>query len=528
MSKQLIILLAFFSLLSYNVKSDEAFYPEPTFFSQDDQYFLHTVESGQTVYSISVMYNVSIDDIYSLNPGSKTVIKAGEKLKIPQKSGSYIYYTIQPEDNLYRVAQKYYMKGDDIIAVNPGLSIATFTIGKTIRIPTNLVTTPIQGGNEALNIFNTNSLLNKTYPPVEVNSIKIALLLPFGLNENSSTAKALRDKMVEYLEGFLMALKDLKKEGISATLQIFDIGSGTKDIQDILNKKEMQDINMLIGGNSDDQIKMLSRFSKENKIPYIIPFTSQSIEPFNNPNIYQINIPQHFLYSKASTAFINKFNKYNIIIVLDEPGSSNRKEFIDILLQDFQERKIPYKTVTWGANFYLDINLLLKKDQNNIIVPSDDSTVTLSKLTTPLKSIVDNQSDISLSLFGYPAWQVHSSTYSDDFFRLNTTFYTNIYSDPTSLQVKLFYSSFYKWYTRVLENIFPKYGMLGYDTGMNYIRLIQKYGSNMDYHINDLKYNGIQIDFYFQRVSIWGGFINTNMYFINYQPDYTITKTPIR
>ena len=49
-------------------------------------HFLHTVTKGQSLYSISSMYNVSVADIVKMNPGSDTGIKAGQTLKIPQTS----------------------------------------------------------------------------------------------------------------------------------------------------------------------------------------------------------------------------------------------------------------------------------------------------------------------------------------------------------------------------------------------------------------------------------------------------------
>ena len=524
MSKRLLLLFTLSFLLFYNVKSEGALYPDSTFFTQETNYFLHTIERGQTVYSISVMYNVSIEDIYKLNPESKTVIRIGDVLKIPQESGSYLYHTIQPKETLYGLAQKYYMKGEDIIAVNPGLSVETFLIGKIIRIPTNRVTTPIQGGNEELNSLQTNSLLSQVYSRKEVNIIKIALLLPFGLKANTPA----KNRMVEYLEGFLQALKVMKKEGISVNLQVYDIGTGTKEISNIIKDKKIQDIHLLIGGLSDDQIKLLSRFSKENEIPYVIPFSSQSEETYNNPNVFQVNTPPSFMNPKASNAFINKFGRDNIIIVTDEKGLSNRSDFINCLKQDLQDKNISYKTVALGTNSYNDIKSLLSNNQKNIIVPSDDSTKILSKLTLVLKSILDSQPNLSLSLFGYPTWQVHSKTYSDDFFRLNATFYTYFYSDPTSSDVKSFRSAFYKLYSRPLGDTFPKYSMLGYDTGMYFIRLINNYGSHFSARINDLKYTGLQTDFCFERLNNWSGFINTNIYLINYNSDYSITKSLVK
>ena len=290
----------------------------------------------------------------------------------------------------------------------------------------------------------------------------------------------------------------------------------------------MQDIHLLIGGLSDEQIKLLSRFAKENTIPYVIPFTPKSDEPFNNPNIYQINTPQSYLYSKASLAFSSKYGKDNIILVSNDSGVANQKEFINELKQDLQDKKIQYKTITQGANFFEDLQVLLKTNQRNVLVPSDDSAETLSKITAVLKSINETQPDLSLSLFGYPAWQVHSAKYSDDFFRLNTSFYTIFYANPTSPEMKEFYSLFYKWYLRMLENNFPKYGILGYDTGMYFIQLVHNYGSQFEAHVNDVHYTGIQTDFHFERLNNWSGFINTNMYLINYNSDYTITKSRIK
>ena len=524
MSKRLLLLLTLFSLPFYNVKLEGAFYPESTFFTQDPSFFLHTIERGQTVYSISVMYNVPMDEIYRLNPASKTVIRAGDVLKIPQESSSYLYHTILPKETLYGLAQKYYMKGEDIIAANPGLSVATFLIGKTIRIPTNLVTTPIEGGNETANSNKTNSLLSQVRPAREVNGIKIALLLSFGLKENTQT----KAKMAEYLEGFLLAIGDMKKKGVSVHLQVYDIGSDTKKISNLLKDKKLQDIHLLISGGSDEQIKLLSRFSKENDIPYLIPFSSQSDEPFSNPRIFQVNTPQPYLYSKASYAFINKYGRDNIIIASNGTDTSGKNDFINLIKQDLQEKNIPYKTVTLGANFFKDLQPLLSNSQKNVILPSDDSRETLSKLTPALKSIVESQPNLSLSLFGYPQWQTYTDTYSDVFFRLNTTFYTLFYSDPTALDVRVFYSNFYKKFSRLLIETFPKFGMLGYDTGMYFIQLVHTYGSQFSDRINDTRYDGVQTDFYFERLNNWSGFINTSMYFINYNSDYSITKNLIK
>ena len=60
-------------------------------------HFMHTVTKGQSLYSISAMYNVSMAEIVKMNPGSDSGIKVGQALKIPQTDAEnqVVFHTIQ-------------------------------------------------------------------------------------------------------------------------------------------------------------------------------------------------------------------------------------------------------------------------------------------------------------------------------------------------------------------------------------------------------------------------------------------------
>ena len=76
-----------------------------TFAQNGNNYFLHTVSRGQSLYSIANMYHVSIDDIVRLNPGSDKQIRVGEALKIPQANSSSSSKT---EDSIpYRLEKRF-------------------------------------------------------------------------------------------------------------------------------------------------------------------------------------------------------------------------------------------------------------------------------------------------------------------------------------------------------------------------------------------------------------------------------------
>lgn len=103
------------------------------------EYFLHTVAKGQSLYSIARMYNVSVDDIVRMNPGSDQKIRTGKALKIPQASGTSShapqYHTIQTGETLYQLTVKYGVTAQAICAANPGLSAENFRIGQVVIIP---------------------------------------------------------------------------------------------------------------------------------------------------------------------------------------------------------------------------------------------------------------------------------------------------------------------------------------------------------------------------------------------------------
>ncbi len=117
--------------------------------AQEQQYFLHTVTAGQGLYSISRMYGVTEDEIIRLNPGSETVIRIGQELKIPvvrstdsaQTNGKF--HTIAQGETLYRLSVENNVSVKEIMDANPGLSAQNFKIGQVITIPAPTGSSPL-------------------------------------------------------------------------------------------------------------------------------------------------------------------------------------------------------------------------------------------------------------------------------------------------------------------------------------------------------------------------------------------------
>jgi LysM repeat protein len=98
------------------------------------------------VYRLSLRYGVSTEAIFKLNPGSRTLIKAGEKLLIPKKEKStFITNSNNPEfknhlvskgETKYGLSKQYNISISELEKLNPEIT-KMLLAGSTIQIPKN-------------------------------------------------------------------------------------------------------------------------------------------------------------------------------------------------------------------------------------------------------------------------------------------------------------------------------------------------------------------------------------------------------
>lgn len=554
--------------------------------------FYHNIERGETVYSLAATYNTTPEAIYKLNPSARDGITVGAVLEIPQrkiisdvKEENYRYHTISPKETLYSVSRTYSLTPQDVIAANSGLSIETFQIGKTIRIPffesnetfssyagpvvieqtqhkvkrgetlygisqkygvtvaelereNPGITTTELGTNRVLmipvkrfdlelarqdvvNESRANVLLSKRKDFERINVMQVGLLMPF-LEKNSGQ----QIRIQEYYEGFLLAVEKLKKQGANLELYVFDIGEekNTKKLESLLTTMEMQNLDLIVGGVSDEQIKILSDFSKSKNIKYVIPFSSKNAEVLNNGNIFQVNTPQAKLYTRASQVFVNKFNQSNIVF-LNTADDDAKDSLITIMKKDLNNRSISYKTVLISESMNAELIPLLDETKENILIPASGDIGVLGEVLGTLNGLKEANQGFSISLFGYPEWQTYEQNYLKDYHNHGTYLYSSFYVDNDARETIDFKQNFRKWYKKDLQKTYPQYAMLGYDTGLYFLTALHKHGRNFETKLNSIYIDTVQFAFDFERANNWGGFINTGLYLVNYDKNSHIIKS---
>lgn len=141
----------------------------------------------------------------------------------------------------------------------------------------------------------------------------------------------------------------------------------------------------------------------------------------------------------------------------------------------------------------------------------------------PPKDIIDTLNIPDYKLFGYPEWQIYAKDTREQMYEVETYFYATFYSHYSIPEITNFQEEYIKRYNCSIQNIYPRYGMLGYDTGYFFLLATSIYGENLFEKINELKYTPIQTGFLFERLKN-GAMINKKINFIHYTPDYRIEK----
>lgn len=562
-------------------------------------YFLHTIEKGQSLYSIASMYGVSQSDIIRLNPGSEEKIYIGRTLRIPRSAANLqkeTYHTIEAGETLYRLTVRYNISAKAICEANPGLSADNFRSGQVIRIPSTSTSATVStadanaaiGGSnipgpvesrcremhkvkrketifsisreydiseaeliaanpelKGENRIKKGSFLCIPYAKAQIaqgnrsntsptdselfsenkkeseriSTIKAAVVLPFldGVSKSESS------RMVEYYEGLLMAVDSLKRTGTSIDLYTYNSGAENSSLNALLNKSEMKDMDIIFGPLYQQHITPLAEFAKKHDTRLVIPFTSKDNTVFRNPAVYQINTPQSYLYSEVYDHFVRQFPNANVIFIEASEGAKEKVEFIKGLKDELRSRSIPMKSMEENVTVE-SLKTVLRADRENIFIPTSGSNLTLIKILPQLTLLVREQPESRIRLFGYPEWQTYTKDHLDAFFELDTYFYSSFYTNNLLPAAINFTKNYRKWYGKEMDERYPKFGMLGFDTGYFFLKGLSRYGSAFERNMQQMDLTPIQTGFKFQRVNNWGGFINKKVFFVHFTRNYELVK----
>jgi hypothetical protein len=221
--------------------------------------------------------------------------------------------------------------------------------------------------------------------------------------------------------------------------------------------------------------------------------------------------------------FVRQFPNANVIFIEASQDTKDKAEFIKGLKEELRNRSIPTKSLKEDATVE-SMKAVLRNDRENIFIPTSGSNITLIKILPQLTLLVREQPDSRVHLFGYPEWQTYTKDHLEAFFELDTYFYSSFYTNNLLPAAITFTKSYRKWYGKEMDERYPKFGMLGFDTGYFFLKGLSRYGSGLEKNLDKMDLVPIQTGFKFQRVNNWGGFINRKVFFVRFTKNFELIK----
>jgi len=483
------------------------------------------------LYSLSKLYDMEIDEIMINNPFLKEEgLKVGQLINFPandlnvkgiqtQEYKTLKSHHVEKGETLYSLSKMYDIEIDEIKELNPivdqkGLFEGLVVVIEREKIEVIERQATVLGENESL----IDSLLDIEDDSSVIqgkNSLNIALFAPLFLTLNEMKVKmdmqlyTASEPGLNLYAGVLLALDSLAEKGIDINLQVVDTENDSSKVEKIIQDFDFSSLDFIIGPLYQGMFSLVSKKATEYKIPIIRPVPVSQKMLLSSPYTFKA------FPSKASQhAFIKAYicEKYpnEKLLVID--SKDKYKGFAKGLMQQYDKvsskNVLPSDTAQYFSMWKIDVGRVSKNysplKKNVIVVLSDKK----SFVTEVLTKLYLSSSSKDVIVFGEDKWSNFTFLDVNYLERLNVHIpKSQNLSDTTLLGLKLA--------LKTKGGELDKYSISGYNSCMFLGELISSYSIHAMSYANSL-FKGIGMNFNFAQKGEENGYENTHSYLFKY------------
>ncbi|MFZ2286149.1 MAG: LysM peptidoglycan-binding domain-containing protein [Bacteroidales bacterium] len=584
--------------------------------SEGKVYYMHHVMRGQTLYSISKAYNVTVDQITRENDIQDNGIREGQMLRIPGNGGSqasspqtavktkeqtaaqtvntrsgvppgsetmprtapasqddrFIYHKVKKGETLYSIAGEYGISVRDLKKANKGLLFPGE--GDFLLIPRKKMTgqreetvTPPEekpvlvdaAVNDSAGLQEVPEQFTVPGNRTEINrlngSIRVALLLPFFINENNAisyTDSARRDSQgnrifrevtksggiyegsipfIETYEGILIAVDSMRTLGLSVELDVFDIGADSVQVNRLLWSGALNNANLIIGPVFSYNLEKVSTWAAGRNIPIVSPVALRDRNILENkPTLYRV-FPSENAAQALMAGVLRNHRGSNVLFlyadsamqdpvsallwarvrnVMAEAGQDDTTSLTPFYFTGLAQRRNAYSSVT-------SIDNLLDPDRENIIIVASTNSSIVSSAFSNLHGLTRKY---NIKVIGYPEIGGFETVDLIYFYDLELYIPSSSYIDFNSVPAREFTARFMQKFRT--EPMAESFAWRGFDIAWYFIGGLAVGGEGFLKDPGTFNPQLLSLEPDFRRESRQNGFENMGMFMLHYRKDMTI------
>lgn len=485
-----------------------ATFAAPRYGLAQETHYRHQVTQGETLYSISNKYGVTIEDLKACNPSlTAENLKAGTTLVLPATlspagpAGIHCrtMHKVGKKETLWSIATQYEITVDELLTANPDLSSADAKIKKG-----SFLCIPYAQAEKVV----------APAAPVGYKHLKIAIVLP--LLSNRVEAR----RSIEFYRGFLMAVEQMKRRGIDIDITTLNEPAAEATLSSLQPRLNASEAQLVIGPLYPGHFEEMARFvTKMPDARWLIPFSSK-YNSITEAKPFLLNAPEEVRAEKLSELFLRIFGHAKVVFLTTSADGGT--SLFAPLRQALQLAGCAVASLPDNATVS-QMQGVAAPTGYTVFLPENTTAETAERVARQVSELRRAaQGDSKIALFGYADWLQLKGTARALLFEADTYIYTADFFNPYIEQTKSFNDTYQQWFhTPILERI-PALAPLGYDAGLYMMSGLATYGK--DFSTQEISSAHYQSALHFKKQKGGDAYVNDCTYLIHYAPDCIIHK----
>ena len=520
--------------------------------------YSHIVLEKQTLYSISKAYNVSIEDIYSFNPGLKdSGLKKNSIILIPvaeavkeevkisevqqEKKATEQTSPVKPVvkkeakaskkkvhvrkwyEDLSMIADQYGVTVEDIMDAN-NLTDTLLTNRQKLVIPAPRmdgaraehtetevkVMTETEASDNIAEAASSNDEMPAETIVRQSGPVSATMLLPL----RNAEGKLSKNNM-DFYSGAMLAVYDLAQKGIDIDINTFDLADPGISV----TKEDIEGSDIIIGPiSAADQTRVLQSSDSCMLISPLDPRAEKLVAQYGR--LIQAPTPHRIQYQNLTSWIKEEMGESDKVIMFSE-RTARVSETVNTMKEVMDSSGIAYApfeySILEGRDILEPLKELMTPEGTNRIYIASESEAFVNDVVRNLNLML--LENFAVVLYA-PSRVRNFETIEVEHFhktsmRVSLTYYIN-YEDQA---VKDFLMKY-----RAIYNTEPtQFAFQGYDLATYFINLCSKYGKDWMDMLESSSEAMLQSTFRFSKQET-GGYINTGVRRIEYGPKWKINQ----
>jgi LysM repeat protein len=535
---------------------------------EDGDFIYHTIETGQTLFFLSRAYDVEIEEIIRFNPGVDEVLSIGQVVRIPSRKAyvlregfpteddSYFYHKVEQGETLYSLSRKYEVPVRTIVRENDRLMWG-LKFGEFIRIPKHPSDEPedfvvsevpldaiaaeplpsdvfdLEGAIDAECRFFNYREFNRPFNVALMLPLHIDRNFPAGVSDNITQDDAGNggatdawlyretEPFLMFYEGALLAVDSLVRAGLSVNLTIYDTQRDSDRVREIIGSPGFRDVDLIIGPVYPENLRIVSDWAHKNRINIVSPLTSRSEFLAGNPWLFQIT-PSTRVELEQASVFISNFPSSNFVLIHNnDPFERNLAEaFKNNIFRHFsyssEFNNLVFKEIQY-TNPAVNIRQSLVAGEKNIVIVPSSNQAFVSDILMRLNVL---SRDFDITIFGLNDWQQFANLEVEYLHNMELHFASPFFIDFGNKNVRNFVRRFRENY----KTDPSPYGFMGYDIMFYFLQAMKNYGRDFHECLPIIRTELLQADFLFRKTDHLNGFENNGISIVKYDKDLSIRR----